>query len=63
MLRVQEVFPGNAHVQGIQVDNSYISLPGELFKNLKESGMQLYANMAVCIHVATCVIMLYFATL
>ena len=38
VLRVREVFPGNARVLGIQVDNSYISLPGELFENLNESG-------------------------
>ena len=31
VLRVKEVFPGNGRVLGIQVDNSYISLPGELF--------------------------------
>ena len=32
------MFPGNGRVLGIQVDNSYISLPGELFENLNESG-------------------------
>ena len=38
VLKVQEVFPGSARVQGIQVDNNLISLPGELFKHLKEPG-------------------------
>ena len=37
----REVFPGNGRVLGIQVDNSYISLPGELFENLNESGITL----------------------
>ena len=32
VLRVREVFPGNGRLLGIQVDNSYISLPGELFE-------------------------------
>ena len=39
MLRVREVFPGNGRVLGIQVDNNYISLPGELLENLNESGI------------------------
>ena len=33
------MFSGNVRVPGIQADNSYISLPGELFENLKESGI------------------------
>ena len=41
MLRVQEVFPGSGGVLGIQVDNNYISLPGELFENLKRPGIAL----------------------
>ena len=32
------MFPGNDSVLGIQVDNSYISLPGELFNR---SGIEL----------------------
>ena len=41
VLRVKEVFPGSNHVLGKQVDNKYISLPGELFENLNESGIEL----------------------
>ena len=39
VLRVREVFPGSGRVLGIQVDNNYISLPGELFEDLNESGI------------------------
>ena len=38
------MFPGNGRVLGIQVDNSYISLPGELFENLNESGKTLLSD-------------------
>ena len=38
VLKVKEAFPGSGGVLGIQVDNNYISLPGELFENLEESG-------------------------
>ena len=38
VLRVREVIPDSRRVLGIQVDNNYISLPGELFENLKETG-------------------------
>ena len=41
VLKVREVFPGSSHVLGMQVDNNYISLPGELFENLNESGIEL----------------------
>ena len=34
------MFPGSDRVLGIQVDNNYISLPGELFENLNESGIK-----------------------
>ena len=37
-LKVTEVFSGADNVLGIQVDNSYISLPGELFNR---SGIEL----------------------
>ena len=40
VLVVQEVFPGSGPTLGVQVEDSYISLPGELFKNLKKSGLQ-----------------------
>ena len=40
VLVVQEVFPGSGRTLGVQVEDSYISLPGELFKNLKKSGLQ-----------------------
>ena len=40
VLRVREVFPGSGRVLGIQVDINYISLPGELFENLNESGIK-----------------------
>ena len=33
------MFPGSGRVLGIQVDNNYISLPGELFEDLNESGI------------------------
>ena len=39
-LVVQEVFPGSGPTLGVQAEDSYISLPGELFKNLKKSGLQ-----------------------
>ena len=42
VLRVREVFPGSSRVLRIQVDNNYISLPGELFENLNESGIELH---------------------
>ena len=41
VFRVREVFPGSGRILGIQVDNNYISLPGELFENLNESGIEL----------------------
>ena len=50
VLRVREVFPGNDSVLGIQVDNNNISLPGELFENLNESGKYnviLYYNVSM----------------
>ena len=34
------MFPGSGRVLGIQVDNNYISLPGELFENFNESGIK-----------------------
>ena len=40
VLRVREVFPGSGRVLGIQVVNNYISLPGELFENLNQSGIK-----------------------
>ena len=39
MLKVQGVLPGSDQVLGIQVDNNYISLPGELFENLNGTGI------------------------
>ena len=42
VLRVREVFPGSGRVLGIQVDNNYISLSGELFENSNESGIELH---------------------
>ena len=43
------MFPNNGRVLGIQVDNSYISLPGELFENLNESGfLKMHAMTSVC---------------
>ena len=35
------MLPGSGLVTGIQVDNNYISLPGEIFEDITESGMQL----------------------
>ena len=45
VLRVREVSSGNGRVLGIQVDNSYISLPGELFENLNESGIMWFSYL------------------
>ena len=45
VLRVREVFPGSGRVLGIQVDNNYISLPGELFDNLNESGIKRHNHV------------------
>ena len=39
--RVREVFPGSGRVLGIQVGNNYITLPGEIFEDITESGMVL----------------------
>ena len=33
------MIPGSGRLVGIQVDNNYISLPGELFEHLNESGI------------------------
>ena len=33
------MFPGSGRVTGIQVDNNYITLPGEIFKDITESGI------------------------
>ena len=35
------MFPGSGRVTGIQVDNNYITLPGEVFEDLNESGILL----------------------
>ena len=43
--RVREVFPGSGRVLGIQVENNYITLPGEIFKDLNKSGTLLYTNI------------------
>ena len=37
-VRIREVFPGSGRVTGIQVDNNYITLPGEIFEDITESG-------------------------
>ena len=37
--RVREVFPDSGRVTGIQVDNNYITLPREIFKDITESGI------------------------
>ena len=34
------MFPGSGRVTGIQVDNNYITLPGEVFEDITESGIQ-----------------------
>ena len=39
--RVREVFPGSGRVLGIQVENNYITLPGEIFEDITESGILL----------------------
>ena len=39
-VRIREVFPGSGRVTGIQVDNNYITLPGEIFEDITESGIQ-----------------------
>ena len=39
VLRVKEVLPNSNRTLGIEVNGNYISLPGELFKNLNESGI------------------------
>ena len=36
-----EVFRGSGRVTGIQVDNNYITLPGEIFEDITESGILL----------------------
>ena len=33
------MFPSSGRVTGIQVDNNYISLPGEIFEDITESGI------------------------
>ena len=38
-VRIREVFPGSGRVTGIQVDNNYITLPGEVFEDITESGI------------------------
>ena len=38
------MFPGSGRVTGIQVDNNYITLPGEIFDNINESGILLISN-------------------
>ena len=38
-VRIREVFPGSGRVTGIQVDNNYIALPGEIFKDITEAGI------------------------
>ena len=40
-VKIGEVFPGSGRVTGIQVDNNYISLPNEIFKNISESGIHV----------------------
>ena len=35
------MFPGSGRVLGIQVGNNYITLPGEIFEDITESGMVL----------------------
>ena len=48
-VRVREVFPGSGRVTGIQVENNYITLPGEIFdKNINESGILLILNIEKC---------------
>ena len=37
-LRIKEVFPSSGRVTGIQVDDNYITLPGEIFEDITESG-------------------------
>ena len=47
----REVFPGSGRVTGIQVDNNYITLPGEIFdKNINESGILLIWNTEKMYH-------------
>ena len=43
------MFPSHGRVLGIQVDNSSISLPGELLDNLNKPGTLLSAMVNVCI--------------
>ena len=38
------MFPGSGRVTGIQVDNNYITLPGEIFEDIIESGILLISN-------------------
>ena len=38
---MREVFPGSERVTGIQVDNNYITLPGEVFENISKSGIHV----------------------
>ena len=47
-LKVREVFSGANDVLGIQVNNNYISLPGELFNG---SGTTTSSSMNALIHV------------
>ena len=42
--RITEVFPGSGRVTGIQVNNSYVSLPGEIFEDITESGIRITLN-------------------
>ena len=39
VLKVKEVLPNSNRALGIEVNGNYISLPGELFKDLNESGI------------------------
>ena len=38
-VRIREVFPGSGRVTGIHVDNNYITLPGEIFNDITQSGI------------------------
>ena len=39
VLKVKEVLPNSDRTLAIEVNGNYISLPGELFKDLNESGI------------------------
>ena len=48
---VQEVLPGNGYLQAIEVENSFINLPGELFEDLNGSGIYMHFEQCkLCIH-------------